>query len=270
MSEKQPTAKAMPKGGRKGGAMFPRINLEAAVGYAKKLVSKTHSGPQPKDVIYSGVLGGAGTSSNEKISALKQYGFVVGDTTNGFSASEEAKQLVAAPTEEIRAHYRAAVLRPKVFKALFDTFHGDAVTLAKLKQRASGLNVHPDETENCIEIYVQSAGMAELAKPEGDLYRHIADSDVNSSSPKPQAETGDAGHAEEGPDEVPPPGPDVDQRTATTDPDASTEKNVNGSGRAENAISPRAIFNVKVTLDSSLDTEKLQKQLELLKKYGAI
>jgi hypothetical protein len=34
--------------------------------------------------------------------------------------------------------------------------------------------------------------------------------------------------------------------------------------------SARAIFHVNVNLDSSLDTEKLQKQLELLKHYGAI
>jgi hypothetical protein len=33
---------------------------------------------------------------------------------------------------------------------------------------------------------------------------------------------------------------------------------------------PRAVFNVNVTLDSSLDIEKLQKQLELLKRFGAI
>jgi hypothetical protein len=30
------------------------------------------------------------------------------------------------------------------------------------------------------------------------------------------------------------------------------------------------VFNVNVTLDSSLDIEKLQKQLELLKRFGAI
>ena len=33
---------------------------------------------------------------------------------------------------------------------------------------------------------------------------------------------------------------------------------------------PRAVFNVNVSLDSSLDIEKLQKQLELLKRFGAI
>jgi hypothetical protein len=36
------------------------------------------------------------------------------------------------------------------------------------------------------------------------------------------------------------------------------------------ASGPRAVFNVNVTLDSSLDIEKLQKQLELLKRFGAI
>jgi hypothetical protein len=33
---------------------------------------------------------------------------------------------------------------------------------------------------------------------------------------------------------------------------------------------PGAVFNINVTLDSSLDIEKLSKQLELLKRFGAI
>ena len=35
-------------------------------------------------------------------------------------------------------------------------------------------------------------------------------------------------------------------------------------------VRPRAAIQVNVTLDSSLDTEKLEKQLALLGKYGAL
>ncbi len=33
-----------PKGGRKGGTLFPKLNLKQALEYAEKLVSKTHTG----------------------------------------------------------------------------------------------------------------------------------------------------------------------------------------------------------------------------------
>jgi len=266
MSETKTTAKKMPKGGRKGGAVFPRMNLETAVGYAKRLVAKTHSGPQTKDIIYSGVLDAKGGAGNVKLSALKQYGFSIGNNENGFAASEPAKLLASAPPEEIKSHCIAAVLRPKVFKALFDTFHGDTVTLGKLKQRAAALNVHPEQTESCISIYLESAQLAGLVTPVGDSFRHVADSHAKVEALKQDDEAGqvenERGKAGE-PETVQEP------EQARTDT-ALAEQKSNGGDSVDSGSSPRAIFNVNVTLDSSLDTDKLQKQLELLKKFGAI
>jgi hypothetical protein len=258
-------ARVMPKGGRKGGAVFPRMDLEAAVGYAKRLVSKTHTGPQAKDIVYSGVLDAKGSGGDVKISALKQYGFTTGDSAKGFSASEHAKQLVAAPPEEIRPHYKAAVLRPKIFKALFDTYHGDAVTTGKLKQRAAGLNVHPEEAETCIEIYLKSAQLAGLVTAEGDSYRHIADSQVlgTADDVADNQNEGDKGEPDSSGTEIKDPTPPPVNRNKDSDPAAS-------NANSGDLTRPRAIFNVNVNLDSSLDTDKLLKQLELLKKFGAI
>ena len=50
----------MPKGGRKGGAVFPRVALSDALLFARKLVSKTHTSAQPQDVILTGVMGSKG------------------------------------------------------------------------------------------------------------------------------------------------------------------------------------------------------------------
>lgn len=264
------TAKVMPKGGRKGGAIFPRIDLEAAVAYAKRLVSKTHTAPQSLDIIYSGVLGAKGSKGNARISALKQYGFTAGNTENGFSASDHAKQLVAAPPEEVQPHYRAAVLRPKIFKALFDTYHGDAVTHAKLKQRAAALKVHPDETEKCVDIYLKSAQLAGLVIQQGDSFKHLPNSVVSAEPATPEEleiDTNDEQVGSEG-EEV-----NRDEATSTENTNENDRKHVvneKDSQVSEKGSIPRAIFNVNVTLDSSLDTEKLQRQLELLKKYGAI
>lgn len=264
----------MPKGGRKGGSVFPRVALNEAIGYARKLVSKTHTAPQPQDVILSGVIGVKGGTGNVRMSALKQYGFLKGDVKTNFSADDLAKKIAAAPPEELVPLYRQAMLKPTVFKKLFDTFHGDTVSKAKLKQRAADLKVHPDETATCVDLYISGMTASELVTVEGDQVKHLASSDVATASVANTAaeaipETTDEESRGEEPteaeesggegDHVTENGADDDKKVAS----ARTLKNTSQSG-------PRAVFNVNVTLDSSLDIEKLQKQLELLKRFGAI
>lgn len=265
-------ARQMPKGGRKGGSVFPRVALDDAVKYARKLVSKTHTGPQPLDVIMSGVVGAKSGTGNVRISALKQYGFLKGDSKANFSAADLAKKIATAPTEELIPLYRQAMLKPTVFKKLFDTFHGDEVSKAKLKQRAADLNVHPDELTSCVDLYVSGMTTAGLVTVEGDQVKHLASSDVAAVSvasaateAKPDTadeESGGEGHTEaeetvgKGAGAVAN-GANGDEKNTKTQPDIDQ-------------IGPRAVFNVNVTLDSSLDIEKLQKQLELLKRFGAI
>jgi hypothetical protein len=264
----------MPKGGRKGGSVFPRIALNEAVGYARKLVSKTHTGAQPQDVIFSGVVGAKGSRGGTRISALKQYGLIRGDTKSHFSAAELAKKINAAPPEELPPLYREAVLKPIIFKKIFDTFQGDTVSKAKLKQRASDLKVHPEETATCVELYVASMKSAGLATVDGDQVTHIT---LNAVAATPSSYAGTSSE-DEVVDEV-----DGDDSVTGSEGSSGIEGGMaaDGSnadeipGKAEglrNAAQPRpqAVFNVNVTLDSSLDIEKLQKQLELLKRFGAI
>lgn len=264
----------MPKGGRKGGSVFPRVALTDAISYARKLVSKTHTGPQPQDVIFSGVVGAKGSRGGTRISALKQYGFLKGDLKSNYSADDLAIKIVAAPPDELVSLYRQAMLKPTVFRKLFETFHGDAVSKAKLKQRAAGLKVHPDETTTCVDLYISGMSAAGLVTVEGDQIRHLASSDVATA---PATSTADEDEAE----------------SETTDDEAGGEEAIEAEGRdrevaATNGanvnetntkvralkesgqLGPRAVFNVNVTLDSSLDIEKLQKQLDLLKRFGAI
>lgn len=246
----------MPKGGRKGGSVFPRVALAEAVVYARKLVSKTHTAPQPKDVILSGVVGAKSGTGRIRMSALKQYGFLKGDMKVNFSADDLAKKIVAAPPEELVVLYRQAVLKPDIFKKLFDTFHGDTVSKAKLKQRASDLKVHPDETANCVDLYISGMTLAGLVTIDGDQVSHLPSSDLASASALSAV-------AQAEPDE----------RSGEEYP-AVESAGVEGADvealEAAGQSRPQAVFNVNVTLDSSLDIEKLQKQLELLKRFGAI
>jgi hypothetical protein len=257
----------MPKGGRKGGSVFPRVSLIDAVGYARKLVSKTHTGPQPEDVILSGVFGSRGGRGNVRMSALKQYGFLKGDRKTNFSADDLAKKIAAAPLDELVSLYRKAILKPMVFKKLFETFHGDTVSKAKLKQRAAELKVHPDETSTCVDLYVAGMTSAELVTVDGDHVSHLAsnyamattasavdDAELESIDEKPQVDEQEEAKENGGKD------------AGVAASGANDDGKVTGTDQS----GPRAVFNVSVTLDSSLDIEKLQKQLELLKRFGAI
>lgn len=266
MTEDQKPKKVMPKGGRRGGSVFPRMTLTDAVKAAKKLVSKTHTGPQEKAAIFA-VVGAKGGKGEVKISALKQYGFMGGDTSSKFSASDLAKRLIAAPEDETAPLIRKAALTPQPFLKMFNVFHGEEVTRAKLKQGAAELKVHPDATEEFVDIYIEAMQTSGLAKVVGDKVRHLSQSDLtdvqsidvgddeletdviqdNDADPEEDAGTGDTGQTDQDNDDQ--------KRTADVTP--------SGAG-------PRAVFHVNVSLDSSLDTEKLEKQLALLKRYGAI
>ncbi|MBK7564226.1 MAG: hypothetical protein IPI21_08025 [Propionivibrio sp.] len=118
-----------------------------------------------------------------------------------------------------------------------------------------------------------SRGMATagLVTVEGEQVKHLASSDVATSSETRAEHETDPEMA--------------DDELGATDLDESgdngTSVTENGADEREVTVEahssghpaqsgPRAVFNVNVTLDSSLDIEKLQKQLELLKHFGAI
>ena len=95
-AEKPKTAKARPKGGRKGGALFPKINLEQSLEYSKKLVSKTHTGPMPEKTLLPGVFGSATNPGKVRASALKQFGLLEGSAQARQGATKLAKDVDAS------------------------------------------------------------------------------------------------------------------------------------------------------------------------------
>jgi hypothetical protein len=264
----EPAKRVMPKGGRKGGAIFPRIALKDAVDYAKKLVSKSHTAPITRDVLFSGVLGAKGGIGDTRASAVKQYGLMVGDQKSGFSAGELAKKVSVSPPEELLPLLRQAALSPTIFKAIFDTFHGDAVTRAKLKQRAAGLKVHPDQADACVDLYVKTMEFAGLVAVEGDKIVHVPSSSLGAKphdeelQKKDEEEAGES-EAESSEDDA------VDDND-----DGESESDAESGGVvgkvARRPAPPKAIININVSLDSTTDSDKLAKQLALLRKYGAL
>jgi len=73
------TPKKLPKGGRKGGTAYPRLPLSAALEYSDKLVSKTHTGPQPASTILAGVFNNAGPIGFVRAASLRKYGLLEGE-----------------------------------------------------------------------------------------------------------------------------------------------------------------------------------------------
>jgi hypothetical protein len=248
---------------KKGGAVYPRINLEEAIQFSRKLVSKTHSAPQPYSTIFPGVFGVKPTNTQGQVraSALKQYGLLEGKP-EAYTATALAKKIASATPEEIYPLYEQACLKPKIFRVLFDTFHDDTVSTAKLKQQAASAGAHPDQAEDCGKLFAEAAVFSKLAERDGESIK------IGSVSGSVAVTIGEES---EGPEAV------EDSLLLPSD-EIPIEKNYQGNPNAADTEisrgmasgSCRSVIHVNVTIDSTLDTEKLERQLALLRKYGAL
>jgi hypothetical protein len=256
-NSEKPAKRQPPKGGRKGGTTFPRLTLKQALGYSDKLVRKTHTAPQPQRTILAGVFGNAGPDGKVRASALKQYGLLEGDV-KAYQATKLAKDIDGAPQEDRPPLLQRAFLSPKLFKQIFETFHGDTVSKARIRQSALSLKVHPDSVDECVTFFVDSAETAGLGTRDGESLTLAEASGAPVAEvpePEPPAPAHEGG-AEGGTEPATAPSP-----SATSDMHDEPP---------ETAQRTKAGVTVNLTVDSSLDTGKLEGQLALLRKYGVI
>jgi len=252
-SEKPAKKPAPPKGGRKGGTTFPRVSLKQALEYADKLVGKTHTAPQPAKTILPGVFGNAGPEGGVRASALKQYGLLEG-SKSAYQATELARGINAAPAEDQVPMLQQAFLNPRLFKDIFDTFRGNSVTKAKIRQRALALKVHPDSADDCVDLFTESAVAAKLGTLDGDAIALVAASTVAA---------GDSAEGEEV--TVEPEGLDSAASDAAAD-----SKGAAPAAQIRTVGQNKSGLTVNLNVDSSSDPDKLEKQLKLLREYGVI
>lgn len=253
MSATEKVKGKMPKGGRKGGATFPRIPLKQALEYSDKLVSKTHTGALPEATILAGVFG-SGTYGQVRASALKQYGLMEGDKT-AYKATQLAQAIDAALPEEKPPLLKKALLTTKLFQEIFETFKGDTVSRAKIRQRAQALNVHPDSADECAGIFIESAETAELGKISGD--------DITLAQIEPATAPEPPSVEPEEPEPITEP-----EREDPGEESAATKTAAGGAATGDRAVKPGVVLNLNV--DSSSDPDKLKKQLELLRQFKII
>ena len=270
------TRLAPPKGGKKGGKQFPRVSLKEAVGYAKKLVSRTFTAAQPRAIIFKGVFNSAGTRGEERASAMRQYGFLDG-TNEALTASQAARDLVVAIGDSQKSLLQQACLKPKVFNLLYSTFQGDKASAAQLRQQAVQNGVHPDTSDRCVELFIESALFAGLAAADGDQYQ-ILSAITRTVDPDDGAPNADAPDADIAELDTSVQQPDLPERgAAATVPPVSGTTPLSAATpqpspqQPPNGVPPaRSVIQINVNLDSSFETEKLEKQLELLRRYGAL
>jgi hypothetical protein len=249
---KPAATKKAPKGGRKGGTLFPKINLKQALDYSKKLVAKTHTGPQPEQTILPGVFGSAGPTGKVRASALKQFGLLEGGT-EAYQATPLAKQIDGAPPEDRAPLLQRALRSSKLFNQIFETFHGDTVSKAKIEQRARGLNVHPESAVECAQLFIDSAVTAGLGTINDDSIALAASGAAAAAAPEQEEREEQPGQLEA----------DEADAAAAAEAAARDERPPdNPAGRSKPAVS--------INVDSTSDPDKLEKQLKLLREYGLI
>jgi hypothetical protein len=259
-AEKPKTAKTMPKGGRKGGTLFPKINLEQSLEYSKKLVSKTHTGPMPEKTLLPGVFGSATTPGKVRASALKQFGLLEG-SAQAYKASKLAKDIEAATAGGRPALLKRALLAPKLFQQVFETLCGDKVSKAKIEQVVKGLEVHPDSAEECAKVFMESAVTSGIGRLEGDSISLAKADEV----PQTAQVSGEDPEGEKTQEQVSEGASDASP-TGGTPPSEKTEDE--GLGGSSNHAKPTVILNLNV--DPSSDPDKLEKQLRLLRQFRII
>ncbi len=258
-AEKPLPAKKLPKGGRKGGTMFPKINLKQALGYGKKLVSKTHTGPQAEKTILPGVFGNAGSVGKVRASALRQYGLLEGGA-DAYKATKLAKQIEAAPDTERPPLLQQAFLSSKLFNQIFQTFHGDTVSKPKIEQVAKRLEVHPESAGECTQLFIESAVTAGIGTVSGESITLLTAAETSQASEPPSIESAETGIDEQETEEF---GGATETDGTSTDKDGS-EPESKKPGEQSTGIA------LTLSVDPSSDPDKLEKQLKLLRQYGII
>ena len=155
-----------------------------------------------------------------------------------------------------------AVLNSKLFHQIFQTFHGDTVSKAKIEQRVKGLDVHPESASECAQLFIESAATAGLGKLTGDSIGLLTVTETTQAPESPPLDNSETNPDQEGTDEL----GDAPESEVS---DAEKIGGEPGSGKpSEQSAKPGVALSL--TVDSSSDPDKLEKQLKLLREYGII
>lgn len=240
--------KVQPKGKAKGGTRFPRYALDAVVDNIPSFLTKVHTGPITVQELSSGVfkLGASSSAGRVRLAAMKHFGLAAG-TYKEITATDLSRRIGSTSGDARLPYLQQAFFNVEPFKKVFDVFTGETVTKERIGEYAySPLKVHPDNRDEFAKVFAASATAAGLAAIDGDQISLVPPQEVllpsvGEAEIKPSADREEVGVGEEK-------GLPFPLRT----------------GRR--AVPP----NITIAIDPTLDPEKLEKQLEVLKRYGLI
>lgn len=249
--------------GKKGGTRFPNYSLKDLLPNLKDLTSKTHSKPISIEQLSAGVfkIKAKSVTGQIKYSSLKQFQLAEGEY-KAISATKLATDIVLASDDEKVSFLRTAFLNVIPFKNAFETFQDSSIAKSKIKSYSvSSLKVHLDLSDKFVESFLASAEEAGLCTLKGDEVTFASSKGVEKNNSISDIANADVGNDEFDEDEA------VDDEildNENIDEDAE-EQPIKNNKKATSAKP-----NISISLDASLDPDKLAKQLKLLKQYGLI
>lgn len=235
------------KRGRKGGITFPRHGLDEFVTeYVDKLCSKTHTKPIDLNQLNVGVFGFRANSQEGRVkkSSMTQYGLIEGAYSK-MNATKLCKDINLTSGDEQKKYLQNAFLNVAVFKKTFETFQNSTEDKSKIIQFAvEPLGVHPDNAKNFTDSFISSAKFVGLCTEAGDKISFSSSEDIVAEVEGEKSEEDDMSEEDknEGDSVIPPKGSDVSRYTP----------------------------NLQIKIDPTLDPEKLERQLKILRRYGLI
>lgn len=249
------------KRGKKGGTRFPRYSLKHLTGLLDSFLGKTHTSTITIEQLSAGVFSMSATSPNgkTKFSAMKQFGLADGDYKK-IASTDLCSEIAMNDGESRINNLQKALKNVKPFDDALKTFQNSTVDKTKIGQYAvSTLKVHPDLRDDFSKIFIESCEVAGLCSVDGNSVSFEQNPDINSE-------------AEESLDG------DKDQNTIDDSndfPEVNDENNDEPLGQQDvqtysTKKQGNSNINVNIDVDPSMDPEKLEKLLKLLKGYGAI
>jgi hypothetical protein len=243
MSDKRQTQTQRPK--PKGGTRFPQQALGELVEYVDSLARKTRQHDISLAQLNVSVFGLSEGSKSGKVqfSSMKQFGLVEGKY-EALRASPLAQAIAGSQGDGGVRFLRTAFANVKTFADTFRTFAGDETEIAKIESYAEApLGVHPDKASLFARNFAKSAeacGLATVAADRVTLEQSLDLSVGEQATPGGETQDDLADDA-------------LDDRSGLT-----------------MATSPGSGHSIAIQVDSSMDPEKLEKHLRILRRYGLI
>ncbi len=248
------------KRGKKGGTRFPRYSLKHLASYLDSFLGKTHTSSINIEQLNAGVfnVGANSPAGKTKFSALKQFGLADGDY-KVINSTELCSGIAMNDGDAKIENLQKSLQRVKPFADAIKTFQNSTIEKAKIGQYAvSTLKVHPDLRDDFVKVFVESCEEANLCTIDGQSVSFVQKPDIIDEQEVIE-ETDDNINEDE---------------NHSKNEDVTENVNEESEERKSQSFSRKkqgnSNINVNIDVDPSMDPEKLEKLLKLLKGYGAI